>query len=262
VPNAVTRWLWARAEAAVINPVALPDINRARRELGLLPVASLLRLWKSVPDLSVALFPAWFAAPQPDWPRPFVTGDFALFDADPATAFTPELQAFLEQGDAPLVFTHGTGNRQAGEYFAHAIAAAGRLGRRAILLTSERAQLPAALPADVLWQAYVPLRLLLPHARALIHHGGIGTTAEALRAGVPQLIVALAFDQFDNGARVARLGAGVSMNAAFISTAALQRKLESVLRLPRHAPVTSHHSDPDAWTCVIDAIDASPVTSN
>jgi rhamnosyltransferase subunit B len=67
---------------------------------------------------------------------------------------------------------------------------------------------PSALPANVLWLPYVPLRTLLPHAAALVHHGGIGTMAEALRAGVPQLVVPLAYDQFDNGARVERLQAG------------------------------------------------------
>ena len=54
----------------------------------------------------------------------------------------------------------------------------------------------------MLWLPYVPLRALLPRCAALVHHGGIGTTAEALRAGVPQVIVPLAYDQFDNAARV------------------------------------------------------------
>ena len=66
----------------------------------------------------------------------------------------------------------------------------------------------------MLWQDYVPLRRLLPHAAALVHHGGIGTTAEALRAGTPQLVVPLAHDQFDNAARVAALGVGASLRAA------------------------------------------------
>lgn len=43
---------------------------------------------------------------------------------------------------------------------------------------------------------------------ALVHHGGIGTTAQALAAGIPQLVMPLAHDQFDNAARVKRLGVG------------------------------------------------------
>src|ERR1700748_1110735 len=63
----------------------------------------------------------------------------------------------------------------------------------------------------MLWLPYVPLRALLPRSAALVHHGGIGTTAEALRAGVPQVIVPLAYDQFDNAARVRALAAGASV---------------------------------------------------
>src|SRR6202012_1799180 len=74
--------------------------------------------------------------------------------------------------------------------------AAGRAAARAGVLPGRRCR------------AYVPLRALLPRCAALVHHGGIGTTAEALRAGVPQVIVPLAFDQFDNAARVRALGAG------------------------------------------------------
>jgi rhamnosyltransferase subunit B len=133
---------------------------------------------------------------------------FALYDPHLAATLPAELERFLAEGDAPLVFTPGSGNRQARRWLARAVQAAQRLGRRALLLTPHREQVPASLPPGVLWLPYVPLRALLPRAAALVHHGGIGTTAEALRAGVPQLVVPLAYDQFDNGARVEALAAG------------------------------------------------------
>ena len=55
---------------------------------------------------------------------------------------------------------------------------------------------------------YAPLSRLLPHAAALVHHGGIGTTAQALRAGTPQLVFPFSYDQIDNGLRLRRLGVG------------------------------------------------------
>ena len=87
------------------------------------------------------------------------------------------------------------------------------------------------LPAHVLWQPYVPLRAILPRCAALVHHGGIGTTAEALRAGVPQVIVPLAYDQFDNAARVTALQAGAreSGGTAGASPRALARTLRRLL---------------------------------
>ncbi len=126
------------------------------------------------------------------------------------------------------MFTYGTGNRQAAAFFVAAIAAAQALGLRAIILTPHLDQLPAHLPPSVLWQAYLPLARMLPHVRAVVHHGGIGTTAEALRAGIPQLIVPLAFDQFDNGARVQRVEGGLSFGARRLSRRRLERALRTV----------------------------------
>lgn len=221
VPLGVRRWLWRRLGEALINPVALPDVNAARAQAGLAPVDDLVGFIGAVPDLSLTLFPSWFAPAQPDWPQPLAPGGFPLYDPSPEAALAPEVARFLEAGAPPVVFTPGTGNRQAASYFRCALDAAATLGLRAILLTPHRAQLPAQLPTPALWQDYVPLRLLLPHVAALAHHGGIGTTAEALRAGTPQLVVPLAHDQFDNAARVTALGVGSSVRASRLTRARL-----------------------------------------
>lgn len=232
VPHAVRRWLWRRVGKGLVDPVVLPELNTERAALGLAPIDSLLDFLKTAPELSLTLFPQWFGAPQPDWPRPLVTGEFALYDPDPDAAFTPQLQAFLAAGDKPVVFTHGTGNQQAEAYFAHALAAVRQLGQRAIFLTAHRGQVPASLPPSVLWQAYLPFQKLLPRAAALVHHGGIGSTAEALRAGIAQLIVPLAYDQFDNGARVQALGAGLVLRHSRLSAATLAACLRKLLSSP------------------------------
>lgn len=229
VPHRVRRWIWNAVAKRLIDPAALPDVNAQRVQHGLAPVASLFALMHSAPDLSVTLFPSWFGQCQPDWPSPLCAGDFTLYDPNPQAAFTPELERFLAAGAPPLVFTHGTGNQQAGAYFAHALAAVQRLGARAIFLTPHREQVPASLPPGVLWQAYLPFKKLLPLAAALVHHGGIGSTAEALRAGVPQLIVPLAYDQFDNGARVMALGAGLVLRHSRLNGRKLCAKLRQLM---------------------------------
>lgn len=255
VPLGVRRWLWRLIGKHVIDPVAMPDINADRAAAGVAPAAGLLDLMRTGPDLSVTLFPAWFAEPKPDWPQPLCCGGFALFDPDPEAAFSPELDAFLAHGAAPLVFTPGTANKQAQAYFAHALAACAALGRRAIFLTPHREQLPAALPASVLWQSYLPLKKLLPHAAVLVHHGGIGTTAEALRAGIPQLVVALAYDQFDNARRVEALGAGLGLTKARLTTPRLIAALGQLLpRDPAMSPCKARFTEDDAWQKMIVAI--------
>ncbi|MES2756978.1 MAG: glycosyltransferase [Pseudomonadota bacterium] len=236
-PTPVPRWVpmsWRRAfwrfvEKAWVDPVAVAQINAARGPLGLPPVDSLLTHIAQAPDLSVALFPGWFAPVVPDWPEPLISADFPLFDAAADNGIGAELSAFLTRGEKPIVFTPGTGNLHAARFFACALAAVEKLGRRAIFLTRERAQVPADLPASVLWQPYVPLTALLPRVAAIVHHGGIGTTAEALRAGVRQLVTPFAWDQFDNGARVAALGVGTVINAQRLRPGKLARKLTTLL---------------------------------
>ena len=229
VPLAARRWLWRQVARRIIDPVALPDVNAARATHGLVPLPTLMQPMLAFPDLSVTLFPAWFAPTQPDWPRPLLRGAFPLYDPNPDAAPSPELQRFLDDGPAPLVFTHGTGNTQAAGFFGAARAAVRHLGMRAVFLTAHPAQCGGDLPASILWQPYVPLRALLPRAALLVHHGGIGTTAEALRAGTPQLVVPLAHDQFDNGARVAALGVGASLPARRLDAARLARRLDDLL---------------------------------
>lgn len=225
VPLGARRRLLRRLTAALIDPVALPDVNTARAAHGLAPVVSLVDHIMAVPDLSITLFPDWFAPTQPDWPQPLARTGFPLYDPAPEADLTPEVARFLEAGAPPVVFTPGTGNRQAAYYFRCALDASARLGLRAIVLTPHREQLPSHLPTPVLWQDYVPLRALLPHVAALVHHGGIGTTAEALRAATRQLVVPLAHDQFDNAARVRALGVGDSLHASSLTSGRLRRKL-------------------------------------
>jgi rhamnosyltransferase subunit B len=153
----------------------------------------------------VALFPEWFAPRQPDWPRDLSFTGFPI-DHD-AAPLPPELRQFLDEGDPPVVITPGTNNRHAQAFFAAALEAAARLGRRAIVLTRFVAQLPP-LPPHARHFDWAPLGPLLRRASALVHHGGIGTAASALAAGVPQAVIPFSYDQPDNAARLERLGVG------------------------------------------------------
>jgi rhamnosyltransferase subunit B len=236
-PWLVPRWLptswrpslWRLIDKIWVDPVALPHLNAVRRSLDLPETYSFINHTAQTPDLSVTLFPAWFAAPQPDWPKPLITGEFPLFEANAQGRLREDLLAFLLAGEKPLVFTPGTSNLHAADFFTHALAAVNRLGRRAIFLTRERAQIPDQLPEFVQWQPYVPLAELLPHTAALVHHGGIGTTAESLRAGIPQLILPFAWDQFDNGERVAALGVGTVIAAQRLRPGKLAHSLQALV---------------------------------
>ena len=263
VPTGLRRWLWRRVGEQLVDPVVLPGLNHERRLRGLSPVPHALGYLFGVADLSLLLFPAWFGAIRPDWPRPLQQGDFPLYDPAPPAPLAAELTAFLGAGEAPVVFTPGTGNRQGAAYFEAALAAVQALRRRAIFLTPHASNVPAALPETVLWQAYVPLHALLPDCAALVHHGGIGTTAEALRAGLPQLVVPFAHDQFDNAARVAALGVGAVLPASRLSAARMQRQLRHLLSARAVAlnarAAARRFADPGAVDAVCAALQALPL---
>lgn len=228
VPMSWRRAYWRFVEKGWVDPVALAQTNQARRALGLPAVrSSFLSHIEEVPNLTVALFPAWFGPTMPDWPQPMISADFQLFDSAPSERASRELLEFLSAGERPLVFTPGTGNQHAKKFFSCALAAAKSLDQRAILLTKDRSQVPADLPTSVLWQPYVSLAGLLPKVKALIHHGGVGTTAEAFRAATPQLVTPFAWDQFDNAARVEELGTGVVLRASRICA----RRFTDAIRL-------------------------------
>src|SRR5262249_51516726 len=141
-----------------------------------------------------------------DWPSQVALTGFVIYDRD-STSCQPERSTLPPiADDSPVVFTAGTGMMHAGEFFRTAVEACRRLGVPGCLITRHSEQVPDALPPGVVHLPYAPFSELLPRARAIVHYGGIGTIAQALLAGIPQLVVPQAFDQIDNANRLARLG--------------------------------------------------------
>ena len=204
-PRWIKRAFWWAADRFLSDPHIVPKLNAFRQELGLTPVSRVFRDWMHSPRRVIALFPDWFAPPQPDWPAALRMAGFPQYDESDQQQLAPGLLRFLDAGDAPIVFTPGSANQSAAAFFRAAVDASARLNRRALLLTRFTEHLPT-LPATVHHEGYAPLSRLLPRCAALVHHGGIGTLAQALAAGVPQLTMPMGFDQPDNTTRLLRLG--------------------------------------------------------
>jgi len=183
------------------------ELNGLRAELGLKPVRRILENWLSS-QLVIGMFPDWFGPPQADWPAQVRLVGFPMFDGVPDQALPPEVLKFCEAGSPPVAFTFGTGMAHSARLFQEAMEACAILGRRGLFLTKYRNQLPDTLPPTMLHCNFAPFQKLFPHCAAVVHHGGIGTVAKSLAAGIPQLIHPQCFDQIDNGMRMKRLGAG------------------------------------------------------
>ena len=119
--------------------------------------------------------------------------------------------------------------KHADQFFLDCIEACQLLGQRGILLTQHPEQLPAELPENIQHFAYLPFRRVLPQALALVHHGGIGTTAQAIAAGIPQVIRPMAHDQPDTAARVEKLGIGASLSTKKFNATSLAEKLKILI---------------------------------
>jgi rhamnosyltransferase subunit B len=182
-------------------------LNRFRRSIGLGPVRRVFRWWHS-PQLVIGLSPPAYGPPQLDWPPQIRLAGFPMFDGRKPEPLSADLADFCRAGEAPIAFTFGTGMMHAAHLFRIALEAVGALNARAIFLTRHAGQLPPELPPSIRHAPFAPFQELLPSCSAIVHHGGVGTTSRALAAGIPQLVLPIAYDQTDNAARVKRLGAG------------------------------------------------------
>ena len=230
VPHWCRKILWHNIDQRILDPLVCPALNAYRHELGLSPVRHVFGDWYHQATMALTLFPAWFAQSQADWPENLVLGDFPLFDCALTEEISPAVEAFLKKGDKPLIFMPGSAMRHAKEFFQTSMEACVDLGRRAIFLTQHQEQIPKNLPSNVAHFAYVPFSQLLSQATGLIHHGGIGSCAQALRAGIPQLIMPMAYDQFDNAARVYKLGCGISIKRLKYKNPLLKQQLQTLLK--------------------------------
>jgi UDP:flavonoid glycosyltransferase YjiC (YdhE family) len=242
-PLPVKRALWWLVDLTQIDPPLVPELNRFRASKGLPPVHRVYHAWHNSPRLVLALFPEWFGARQPDWPGRLEFASFPLWDDPHANPIDPELDAFLSAGPPPVVATPGSANRQARRFLAASAEALVRLGRRGLLLTQYPEQLPRDLPSTIVARKYAPLSRVLPRAAALIHHGGIGTAAQAFAAGVPQLVMPMAFDQPDNAVRARRLGVARLVLPKRFTSDAVAAALRALLDDPAVAAAAARRRD-------------------
>jgi sterol 3beta-glucosyltransferase len=144
-----------------------------------------------------------------DWTSPHIHMPGWFFLDEPDYAPPPALADFLAAGGPPACISFGSMVHWNAERIGRAVLEALRCTRqRGILLTGWGGWTPDPLPADVFVLDAAPHDWLFPRCSVIVHHGGAGTTAAGLRAGVPNVVVPFAGDQPFWGKRVAALGAG------------------------------------------------------
>lgn len=205
------------------------DEVRTHHGLGRMPGPSMFEVGRTT-ALTLCCYSPIFGPLEDDAPANSVAVGFPIFDSESGgvDAADAGLERFLAVGPPPLVFTLGSFAVYApGDFYEEAAATAKRLGRRAVLLTGANARLQS--DGDILVRAYAPHSMLFGRAAAVIHHGGIGTTGQALRAGKPQLVVPHMGDQSDNAHRLKKLGVARALPARRFTAERAAKRLAALL---------------------------------
>jgi rhamnosyltransferase subunit B len=229
----VSQWLIHYAK--FITRAWSEPVHQLRRELGLSSVGNIVIDDKFSPYLVLALFSSVLGSPQPDWAANTVVTGFTFYDGSQEQTVAPELSQFLESGDPPVVFTLGSSAVLVpGDFYTESIQAVKMLNRRAVLLIGTN-PVPENLPKSIVAFDYAPYSEIFPRACAIVHQGGVGTTAQGLRAGHPTLVVPYSHDQPDNAARLERLGISHTIPRKQYSASRVIKKLGELLDNPSYA---------------------------
>ena len=210
------------------------ELNRLRRRYGYPPGERFFQDHIRNCSLNLGLWSPLLRGPMPDDPPNGRICGFTWQDGgrDVGT-LDAETRTFLDAGEPPIVFSMGTSVVSSiGNFYEVAAAACERLGRRGLLLVGVDKNTPKSLPPEVKALHFAPHSLIFPRACVNVIHGGAGTTAQALRAGKPALVIPIAFDQYDNAARVKRLGVSRTLWKEHVTPVFLAQRLGALLENP------------------------------
>jgi UDP:flavonoid glycosyltransferase YjiC (YdhE family) len=213
-----------KSEKDTYERLVMPFINPVRQEVG-------LKAWKrhELPKLAqsphvLALFPTWLRERPADWPAQVENTGFVMSSLE--VGFSQQrFDEFVDAHGAPITFSFGTGIPVTSHLIDKVARICKEVGRPGVLVAHTECERqvddfdPPLLVMTVARFDHVFRRSCL-----VVHHGGIGTCAQAFAAGVPQLVTPYSFDQPDNAFRLWQLGVGNSidiMNASLTEIVAM-----------------------------------------
>lgn len=235
-PRFVKSLFFHLVDLVVWNLLRRP-LNEKRTQSGLPPLTDFYTQALNGGAGVAAMFPPWFAAPQPDWPANVRQFGFPIDAHHPH--LDPALEEYLSQGEPPVIWTHGSANFDIANFHRAAVDCALRTGLRSLLVSLDPPAIP--LPPNVSHVPRANFGALFPRARAVVHHGGIGTTAKTIAAGVPHLIIPRSHDQPDNARRIAQRNLGRTLSYSEAHGTVLADTLTQIIGSPEIKASCAHH---------------------
>jgi len=224
-PNWLQRRMAAVAERLAIDPTIKQSLAPVWREARMAGRSQLFSRFLHSPHRVAYMFPNWFASAAPDWPTGGRNAGFP--EAIPFVRETPPaVQKFLAESRGPVaVITAGTAVAKRPGWVERCANALLNSGFSVLVLEPPRTIAPMPSDQRLMFAPAAPLNKILHSAKLLVHHGGIGTAVDALRAGVPQWLFPTAHDQADNTDRLCQLGV-----ARWFSPKVSERELRDAAR--------------------------------
>jgi rhamnosyltransferase subunit B len=211
-------------------------INRVRRTFQVPPCTNLMWTGNLSPLLTMlAISPAFLSRPD-DWPESLMMTGFYFWDRPTSWQFPESLKVFLQTDQPIIAVTAGSVAPEEravfAAYYQTSIESILACGARALVINAPEITSLPEQRENVLHLPFVPFSDVFPACAAVIHHGGIGTIAQCLRAGVPSLVVPGGLDQPFNAAQIVQRQAGLWIPRKQYTTKRAERALNRLLSLP------------------------------
>lgn len=202
-------------------------INNLRKQIQLPEVLD-WTTWVKYSHSNILSWPEWLAIPDKTWPIEITPVGFLLDDSAEGGEIPEKLENILSN-EKPILISAGTGKFLGENFYSSSVEACKKLGQPAILVTPYDEFVPSNLASNIYHFKYLPFAKLMTRVKAVIHHGGTSTSARAILAGIPQLILAVGAERPDTAIRLEKLGVAKFLSPPYWQEEKMAQALENLL---------------------------------